>query len=431
MSIKQKVAVFLSSEITKNSATLLSAGVIVQGIALLVYPILTRLYSPEDFGLVSLFLSLTGILSLFAPAEFQYSLVLPKSETKAIACFCLGLFITLGVVALLVCTLPFSEQIAKIFNAPNLAQWYWAVPVYVFLFGVWTLLNYWYTRHKQFTSVGNYQMTQSVTNAVLKCVFGYAGILSGGLILSAIFAPFVALCVSIARTFKKSLRPLFTVKKEDCKLVAKEYANFPKYSLPRALVNSVSRGLPILLLTPYFGLLEIGYFGMALTLALGPITIISNSLYPVFYQKTAERVQRRESISVFLSKFFKTALLCILPACILLYVILPDFTEFLLGKGWHVSGEYIRIMLLWVAMSALVSPLSYMPDVFQKQKMGLAFEVVLVFVRVIGLVIGILQQNFITAIVCYSFGSAIVIFLQLLWIFSMVKRYEQHLSVVL
>ena len=204
-----------------------------QVIALLIYPIITRLYAPEDFGLVSLFLSITGILSLFATAEFQYSIVLPKSESKAIACFSLGFFITLAVVALLVCTLPFSEQIADIFNAPNLAEWYWAVPVFVLLSGSWTLLNYWYTRHKQFRSVGNYQMTQSVTNAISKCAFGYAGLLSGGLILSAIIAPFIALCVSIVTTYKDGLHTLFSVRKEDCKIVAKEYANFPKYSLPR------------------------------------------------------------------------------------------------------------------------------------------------------------------------------------------------------
>lgn len=431
MKIKQKVAVFLSSETTKNSATLLSAGVMVQVIALLIYPIITRLYAPEDFGLVSLFLSITGILSLFATAEFQYSIVLPKSESKAIACFCVGFFITLVVVALLVCTLPFSHQIANIFNAPNLAEWYWAVPVFVFLSGIWTLLNYWYTRHKQFRSVGNYQMTQSATNAISKCAFGYAGLLSSGLILSAIIAPFVALCVSIARTFKGNLHALLSVRKEDCKLVAKEYANFPKYSLPRALVNSISRGLPILLLTPYFGLSEIGYLGMALTLAFSPITIISNSLYPVFYQKTAEQVQRCESIRAFLSKFIKTALLCIIPSCVLLYVILPDFTEFLLGKGWHVSGEYIRIMLVWVVLTAIVSPLSYLPDVFQKQKIGLVFEVLLVVARVVGLTIGISVQDFTTAIACYSIGSAIVIFSQLVWFIFMVKRYEQQLSAVL
>ncbi len=428
MKIKQKVAVFLSSETTKNSATLLSAGVMVQVIALLIYPIITRLYAPEDFGLVSLFLSITGILSLFATAEFQYSIVLPKSESKAIACFCVGLFITLAVVAMLVCMLPFSHQIANIFNAPNLAQWYWSVPVFVFLSGIWTLLNYWYTRHKQFRSVGRYQITQSVTNAVSKCVFGYAGLLSGGLILSAIISPFIALCVSIARTFKGDLHSLLSARKEDCKLVAKEYKNFPKYSLPRALVNSVSRGLPILLLTPYFGLSEIGYFGMALTLGFSPITMISNSLYQVFYQKTAEQVQQRESVRSFLCKFIKTTLSFIVPGFALLYIILPDFTEFLLGEGWHVSGEYIRIMLVWIGLTAIVSPLSYIPDVFQKQKIGLAFEVILVSVRVIGLAIGIWAQNFTTAILCYSIGSAIVIFAQLLWFRSMVTQYEKGLQ---
>ena len=44
----------LQSDLAKNSAKLLSANVIAQAIGLLVYPILTRLYLPADFGLFNL-----------------------------------------------------------------------------------------------------------------------------------------------------------------------------------------------------------------------------------------------------------------------------------------------------------------------------------------------------------------------------------------
>ena len=124
----------------------------------------------------------------------------------------------------------------------------------------------------------------------------------------------------------------------------------------------------------------------------------------------------------------KTIFSFIVPGFVLLYIIFPDFTELLLGEGWHVSGEYIRIMLVWIGLTAIVSPLSYIPDVFQKQKIGLAFEVILVSARVIGLVIGIWAQNFTMAIMCYSIGSAIVIFTQLLWFRSMVTQYEKGLQ---
>ncbi len=70
----------VTSELTRNSAKLLSANVVAQAIGLLVYPILTRLYSPEDFGLLNLFLSIGGVLALLSTAEYQYAIVVPKTE---------------------------------------------------------------------------------------------------------------------------------------------------------------------------------------------------------------------------------------------------------------------------------------------------------------------------------------------------------------
>ena len=129
MSIWQKIKEFTSSEMTKNSAKLLSASVIVQIVGLLIYPILTRLYSPENFGMINLFLSISGVLTILSTAELQYSIVLPKSEERAVACFHVGFFSACAFFVLLLCTIPFSESIAQLFNAPDLASWYWGISI--------------------------------------------------------------------------------------------------------------------------------------------------------------------------------------------------------------------------------------------------------------------------------------------------------------
>lgn len=425
MAIRQKVAKILSSDITKNSAKLLSANLLVQIIGLLVYPILTRLYSPEDFGLVNLFLSISGFIALFATAEIQYAIVLPKSDTRAVACFHVALMSTIITVIVLICTIPFSDSIAAIFNTPNLSDWYWAIPVFVLLSGIWTLLNYWYTRQKQFSDISMYQITQSVTNAGAKVGFGWFGFVNGGLILSAILSPFIALIVSFVKNLKSISKRLLYVQKDECKLALKEYSNFPKYSLPRALINYFSGNLPILLLTPFFDLAEIGLFGMALTLSYRPINMISSSLYQVLFQRTAEQVQNNESIMPFYIKFVQTILVIVLPLFIILYFILPDVAVILLGPIWGKTGLYIQIMLIWLFTSTLVAPICYLQDIFQKQKVGLFLEILLIVTRLIGLCVGIYYHNFTFAIIGYSFGSAIVIFIQLLWYYGLIKHYER------
>ncbi|MCQ2608147.1 MAG: oligosaccharide flippase family protein [Bacteroidales bacterium] len=420
----QKVITKLQSEVAVNSAKLLSANIITQIIGLLVYPIITRLYTPEDFGLINLFLSIAGVLSIIATAELQYSIVLPKEDNKAIACLQLGIATTL-VTTIIVCgTIPFAQYISQIFKTPSLAQWYWAIPIFVFLSSLWNLLNYWCTRNKFYNDICLYQCTQSIANAGAKCGFGYAGLLNGGLIFSAILSPFIALTTLCFRLFKREKLRLFPIQKTNIQIVSKEYANFPKYSLPRALLNYLSGNLPILLLTPFFGLTEIGFLGLALTLGFRPINIISNSIYQVFYQKTSKLVQNRESIRDFHSQFIKNSVCIFLPLSIIIFCFSSDICSILLGNKWAQIGIYINAMMIWLLVSVLAGPISYLPDIFQKQKIGLFFEVALFAARLIALLIGIFSNNFLFTIFLYSIFSFAIITIQLFWFRKLIHNYE-------
>ena len=74
----------MGSEFVRNSAKLLSAGVIAQAIGILIYPILTRIYAPEDFGLLNLFQSIAGVLIILSTAEYQYAILLPKEDAQVV-----------------------------------------------------------------------------------------------------------------------------------------------------------------------------------------------------------------------------------------------------------------------------------------------------------------------------------------------------------
>ena len=412
----------------RNFAKLLSANVVAQAIGLLVYPVLTRLYSPDNFGLLNLFLSIGGVLTILGTAEYQYALVLPKVERKSRAVFHVGLLILCVVTACIFLTVPLSRPIACLFNTPALAHYYWLMPFYVAVSGLWILLNYYYTRKRQFGRISRYQLSQSVLNAGAKLSFGFAGVLQSGLLLSTVLAPLLSLTMSIAAAWKQDLRQLLHIDKEECRIAAREYANFPKYSLPRALVNNLSGALPSLLLTPFFGLASLGFWGMALTLAFRPLNMISQSLYQVLFENTAQRVNQRLSIRPTILRFLCLTLAVAVPCFSALYFVLPALTRWLLGAEWEISGHYIRVMLPWLLMSILVAPICFLSDIFRKQKIGLYLEVLLIVLRLLGLGIGIWQHSFFYAIAGYSIAGAIVIGVQLLWYLSLVRNYERGLQ---
>ena len=59
----------IKSSGVRNFTKLLSANVVAQVIGLVVYPILTRIYAPEDFGLLNLFLSIGNVLIVLSIAD--------------------------------------------------------------------------------------------------------------------------------------------------------------------------------------------------------------------------------------------------------------------------------------------------------------------------------------------------------------------------
>ena len=385
------------------------------------------MYSPEDFGLLNLFMSIGGVLILLAGLEWYNAVVLPEKEEEAQAIVHMSLFSILALTVFLLLSVPFAVPIARLFNTPQLANYYWLLPLYVALISIWNVLNYWYIRNKQYGRISGYQMSLSLFSAGYKTGFGLMGKLGGGLIYATILSSLCALVLSLAVAGQKILSPLLRVNTAMCRKMACRYANFPKYATPRAILNNIIGQLPVLVLTPMFGSRLVGFWGVALLLAFLPISTIARALYQVFFQKTVEWINAKQSILPFYRKFSIYTVGIIIPLFVLLYFILPQLTAWLLGNEWWTVGEYIRWMLPWLVCNILSASIGYLPDIFFKQKIGLLFEIMLAVSRVIGVGLGIAMNSFTIAIAGYALGSAIVNGIQYIWLLSLVRKYEMTL----
>ena len=408
----------------RNFVKLFSANVVAQVIGLLVYPILTRIYAPEDFGLLNLFLSIGGIFTLLSVAEYQYAIVLPKQDREAASVFHIGFLLLLLSTIIVAISALFSSQISTLFDSPQLSSFYWLMPVYVFCMGLWNLLNYWYIRQKKFSDVSTYQISQSVLSAGGKIGLGYAGVLQGGMILSTVIAPMVALVCTVVANIKKGIQPLFRFSWQDIRTQTVSYRNFPLFVMPRSLMNVVGGNLPILLLTPYFGLAEIGFFSMAITLTFRPINIVCSSIYQVLYQHISERVNDGGSIFRLLFNYLWKMGVLVLLGFVGLYFMLPKLVVWFLGTDWVMVSDYVRIMLPWLFMVMLNTSVSFLPDVFKRQHIYLVFEIVYVVLRLAALCVGVWMQSIYYAILWFSVVGAIVLLIELVWFMLMVNRYE-------
>lgn len=427
MKILHNIGNVYENPVVRNVSKLLSANVLAQLLGLLFYPILTRLYAPSDFGLFNLFIGLGSILTLFGTAEYHYSIALPKEEDKAAACFHVGVVCLLVVSVLCVLSSLFSSTIAGWFNTPELVNVYPLLGLFVFLSGLWNLLNYWLIRQSRFTRISVYQLTLSGGNVVSKYAFARVGCMQSGLVMGAIVGQLVATVSCLLGKSRALLSPLWHVERGLIKAMARAYRNYPLYSLPRVLINNVGAHLPVLLLTPMFGTAELGLFGMAITLAFRPINMVVSSLYQVFLQQSGERVHQSRRISPMLYKYMGRMALVVLPVFVVLYIVLPDLTAWLLGAEWHSTGVYIRMMLPWLFLTLLLSPMGHLTDLFMKQMWWLGFEILTILLRLAGLLLGMYQGSMHATIGYYCMAGALSYLLQLPCYLYLIRRYERQL----
>lgn len=416
-------------ELIKNSATLLSANAISQGIAFAVLPVIARLYSPDELGILALFLGIEGILSVIANGKYESAIVLSKSKLMAAntfnLCFLINAVFSL---LILIVLLLGSHSILSILHYENLEGVIFYLPFFVFIVAFAQASIFWFNYNKRFALTARYTLWQGLINNGLKVGSGFLKAGLTGLVWANLSSHFISILSCFTR--KETWKQLFHFNKKDILAAASEHRKFPLYTLPHTFINMVSGNLPILLLSSYFGMAEIGLFSMGITIGFRPINLLSSSLDQVISQSMAERVNKLEPIWTILIQSIKKILLVVTPLFILAFFLSPLVLRYFLGERWEQSALYIQIMIPWLIISLFTASLSSIPSIFGKQQIALIIEIIYIVARLIALIIGIYIQNFVWAIILFSFVSAVVLMAQLTWYLLLVKKYEQSLKTI-
>src|SRR6478752_7286707 len=73
----------LRSGYSKNIITLVTGTTLAQAIPIAISPILTRLYTPEDFGVFAIYFSASTVLAVFATGKYEMAITLPEDREQS------------------------------------------------------------------------------------------------------------------------------------------------------------------------------------------------------------------------------------------------------------------------------------------------------------------------------------------------------------
>lgn len=139
----------MKSEFSKNIITLMTGTTIAQAIPIAISPILTRIYTPEDFGIFAIYLAITSIIAVIATGRYEMAIMLPKEE-KDVKSILKLIIILLSIVtfATFLIVFIFNDEITNLFENKEISNWLYFLPVSVFLVGIYQVYNYLLIREK-------------------------------------------------------------------------------------------------------------------------------------------------------------------------------------------------------------------------------------------------------------------------------------------
>jgi len=341
----------------RHVGVLASGTAVAQAIPIAVSPILTRLYAPEEFGLVALYMACVSVLAVIATARYEMAITLPKSDEDAA---CLVRF-TLKLCALIsgLLYIPiyfFGELLANELGNPEVAPWFYLMPLSVLATGAFSVFQFWFNRTLKYNKIASTRIKNAALSASSNIAFGF-GHLNGGLILGATVSQ-LTISALLSRKVLGELKGKFGSPALAPQLaIAKRYATHPKHIAPAQLMGVIAQQIPILIISSTFSLAIAGFFSIAYRLVSLPTGLLANAIGDVYCQKiSAAYSARGEFKREFLSTLQKTALMAT-PPFVLIYFIAPDLFAYVFGDKWRVAGEYARILAVAALFQFIFTPI--------------------------------------------------------------------------
>lgn len=399
----------------QNFAITFSGTAFVALLGILVTPIMSRIYSPESYGLFAVFNSIVNNVSLVSTFLYPSAFILPRLHKRFLALVQLTIGLSLVAFALLALAIVlFRAPLLHLLKAEQLGNWVYLVPVTVFLFNIDVIMGAWYLRTKDFKKRAGIEAAAALTGRGL--TLGYGALTHGsvgGLILGDIFSKTVAFFSLLFSGIYRHLNEIFSnISWARIKAVAYEFREYPIYVMPTGYLNVVASQLPIFFLTSSFGSGAVGLYAFSTGLLELPIGLIGNAVAPVFLQKATEtHINEPERLKdLCLSLYNKLFYIGLLPFGVI--TVFGDWIfNFVFGQQWVMAGLFTSYLGYYYVFKLAGYATGPVYAVLRRQRLALLGTALLVIVRAVSLLIGARTHDLRLGMLLFGVSSLVVTFL--------------------
>lgn len=405
------------NRLARGVSVLSGGNAIGQIIVLLAAPLITRLYTPSQFGIMALYVSITSVLSVVVSLRYEVAIALPESDRDALVlvklCLCI---VGLTALSFLIISLFYREYIAALLKVPELTTHLLLLPISVLLLGSFNIFRSWCIRKAEFVSVGKARVSQVISSVLIQLAgapLGTVSLIVGQLAnqgAGSIRLGKIALGQSGFKNYPLS----------DLKRLLVRYKKFPLITTWASLLNRVGHHLPTFFLAYYFGAPVAGLYALANRVLKSPGLVFKNSISSVFLA-TAAKQRHTGDLSKLTRKAHELLAAVFMPPLLMVSLLSPQLFGIVFGSDWASAGDYSQWILLIIYWSFAASPLMCLFSILEIQENELYFQLQLIAFRVAGLVVGGYMGSPLASIAIFSLMTSAHYLILLIWLFRHLK----------
>tara|TARA_R110000850_G_scaffold256846_1_gene382779 strand:+ start:615 stop:1976 length:1362 start_codon:yes stop_codon:yes gene_type:complete len=371
-----------ASKVFKGMATMALGSGVAKIIGIIAIPILTRLYTPEDFGTLAVFTAVISILTPIVTLRYVLSLPLPRHDGMAFNMIILTvglMFSTILIISLLLWWV--GQPILNYLDMEEVAPLWWLISLGLFAGTSYEILTLWATRKRNYRVIAKTNVLQSITGSLAKIFLGLLAIKPYGLLVGQIISQSGGTS-NLLRAFFNDFRINWRylrwsrIKKGLCL-----YRGFPFYRVPSQFLLIAAQQAPMLFVASFFGVAVAGQLAIAKMLVSMPVTFISGALTKAAYGELAS-ISKSNPLEVknIFNDITKKLLIVSAIACIGVFSLAPIVLPAALGEEWEQAGTFASFLGIYLIATIIAVPMPAFVNIFDRQKEFLIWNILRVLI---------------------------------------------------
>lgn len=338
----------LKIKIIKNISYLVSGTILAIIIPLLFEPFLKRIYTPKDFGELSLFLKAFTTLVIFSSGCYEMGIMIADKDEDVKNLIGGNILINIFVFFI-------SELVMLILYYYNFfsKKYIFFLPVSVLFYSIGITYNNYMIRRENYKEVSINKLIRRGSETILQYILKKLSKVSIGLILGATLGNFIFMLYNFRISNTKIKINISQIKK-----VWIKYIDFPKYYLFPQLYNTLSTSILDIVVFTKFSIMEVGYLELTNKVLSLPSLLLSESIAKVLLQETSKKISNNQSIKKDVGIVFILLSFLSIVYIIIIYFFGPFLFSLVFGENWLKSGIYAQYLILFISASFITSALS-------------------------------------------------------------------------